>query len=213
MPADNNNAQLLVEGKNDQHVIWALCDQHQIAKTFTVEIPRETEGGVDILLDSIPVRLKIPRLRALGIVLDADQDIRARWESLKSRLVKVGYRPLPDVPAPLGTIIDIPGKPKIGVWIMPDNKLPGMLEDFVAYLIPEGDILAMKARTVLRDIEHEHLNKYPPDHHAKAFIHTWLAWQRVPGQPMGQAITVRSLSYDAPLAQMFAGWLQRLFQE
>jgi hypothetical protein len=33
--------QLLVEGKNDQHVIWALCEQYQLPETFSVEVPLE----------------------------------------------------------------------------------------------------------------------------------------------------------------------------
>ena len=28
--------QLLVEGKNDRHVIWALCEQYQLPETFSV---------------------------------------------------------------------------------------------------------------------------------------------------------------------------------
>jgi hypothetical protein len=30
------NKKLLVEGVDDQHVIWALCEQHNIAETFNV---------------------------------------------------------------------------------------------------------------------------------------------------------------------------------
>lgn len=55
-----HNAQLIVEGKNDQHVIWALCEQHDVEETFLVE----DIGGVTDLLNSIPVRLKIPQLKA-----------------------------------------------------------------------------------------------------------------------------------------------------
>jgi hypothetical protein len=30
----------LVEGKNDRHVIWALCQQYQLPETFSVEVPQ-----------------------------------------------------------------------------------------------------------------------------------------------------------------------------
>lgn len=34
-------AQLLVEGKNDQHVIWALCQEHKpLANTFVAWLKR-----------------------------------------------------------------------------------------------------------------------------------------------------------------------------
>ena len=56
--------QLLVEGKNDRHVIWALCQQYQLPETFSVEVPQE-EGteGVDALLNGLPERLKAENLR------------------------------------------------------------------------------------------------------------------------------------------------------
>ena len=52
----DKNAHLLVEGKNDQHVIWTLCQIHQVPETFDVLVPGE--GGVDEVLTDIPIRLK-----------------------------------------------------------------------------------------------------------------------------------------------------------
>ncbi len=210
MPSQKTDAQLVVEGKHDKHVIWALCKRHDVEETFSVETPDEEDGGVTKLLSSIPVRLKIPRLRALGIVLDADQNIADRWEAVKSLLEASGYT-VPDQPSRNGTIVTDLGKPKIGIWIMPNNYLPGMLEDFVASLIPAGDSLAPKVEEVLKTIEQEGLNRYRLIHHSKAFMHTWLAWQENPGLPMGQAITVHALNYDAHIAVSFVEWLRDVF--
>lgn len=208
------DAYLLVEGKNDQHLVWALCHQHNVPQTFTVEQSNQEKqgnGGVDQLLDSIPVRLKSARLRVLGIVLDADSDAHSRWQAICGRLTQAGYNDLPTSPAPEGTIIIQPGKPKVGVWIMPDNQLPGMVESFAAQLIREDDPLAEKARVILDEIENENLGRYLAAHRPKAFIHTWLAWQETPGQPMGQAITAKVLQHDRLLAQRFINWLLMLF--
>jgi len=51
-PPQPKPQQLLVEGKNDPHVIWALCAQYQLPETFSVEVPEEggTEG-VEALLE------------------------------------------------------------------------------------------------------------------------------------------------------------------
>ena len=205
-------AQLLVEGKNDQHVIWALCQQHKVPKTFTVEIPGDVDGGIEELLAGIPLRLKSSNLTVLGIVVDADQNLPGRWQSISDRLTKAGYGTyLPKQPDPNGTIISAPSKPRIGIWLMPDNQLPGMLEDFVARLIPDHDGLVSKAEAILQEIEQEKLNLYPLQHHPKAFIQTWLAWQKIPGRPMGQSITAHALQYDKPLANTFVAWLKRLF--
>lgn len=204
--------QLLVEGKDDQHVIWALCQRHQIDETFSVHIPGENQsGGIEALLEDIPIRLMSRNLGALGIVVDANQNLETRWQALCTCLTKAGYESLPHCPNANGFIAALPGKPKVGIWLMPDNQLPGMLESFVAHLIPEGDPLALQAQACLRAIEEKELNRYKPTHHPKAFIHTWLAWQENPGIPMGQAITAHVLKHNDPLAVTFVHWLNHLF--
>jgi len=211
MPSLSYAAQLLVEGKNDKHVVWALCQQHNVPENFTVEMPSSDTGGIDELLESIPVRLKISRLHALGIVLDADQDLQERWRAVRQRIINFGYVQVPEQPSAQGTIIINQGKPRVGIWLMPNNELSGMLEDFVAYLIPEGDPLALKAIAILENIEKDGINKYSQIHHSKAFIHTWLAWQQNPGQPMGTSITSRVLDHENLIAVSFVNWLIGLF--
>ncbi len=72
-PPQSKPQQLLVEGKNDRHVIWALCKQHQIPETFSVEVPLVEDGqGINAVLAEIPVRLKQENLLTLGIVIDAE---------------------------------------------------------------------------------------------------------------------------------------------
>ncbi len=187
-----------------------------IPETFTVELPPDKGEGVESLLAVLPVLLNEKKLKTLGIVVDADQDLAARWQSIRDRLIASDY-PKADIPnSPLveGWIYQ-PADPylkRVGVWVMPDNQLPGMLEDFVALLMPEDDNLRPKAEEILREIEREGLNRYGEIHRAKALIHTWLAWQETPGMPMGQAITARVLQRESPIAQVFADWLQRLFE-
>lgn len=95
---------------------------------------------------------------------------------------------------------------------MPNNQLPGMLEDFVVHLIPNGDVLRSKAESILQEIEQAGINRYSLVQHPKALIHTWLAWQEKPGMPMGQAITAQVLSYDSAIARTFVTWLKHLFE-
>jgi len=208
--------QLLVEGKNDLHVISALCEQYKVPETFSVEIivnddrKQETQG-IEELLASLPVKLREENLQTLGIVVDADFDVTARWQAVISKLQEFGYQDISKTPIKNGWIDIQPEKPKIGVWLMPNNQLPGMLEDFVKYLIPVEDKLQEKVAAILLEIEKEGLNPYSLTHHQKAFIHTWLAWQKKPGMPMGQAITAKALSYNSPEVEVFINWLNRLF--
>ena len=202
--------QLLVEGNSDKQVIDALCKQHQISNLFTFTFP--SEGGIENLITTLPRKLKEENLETLGIVVDADLDITARWQAVTNKLRDFGYQNIPKVPPETGWIYIQPELPKIGVWVMPNNKLPGMLEDFVTYLIPAEDKLRDKAIAILDDIELEKLNCYSIIHRQKAFIHTWLVWQSKPGMPMGQAITAKALSNESAIANIFVSWLNNLFQ-
>jgi len=195
---------LLVEGNDDQHVIWALCEKFHISENFDVV----DCGGIENLLNQLPQRLKSD-VEVIGIVIDADMDFAARWQQITGILTRNGY-PIPPAPTQNGTIITVDDLPRIGVWLMPDNQSEGMLEDFIALLVPEDDALRPFANNVLAEIEAAKAQRYKPVHRSKAWIHTWLAWQKVPGTPMGKAITSKYLENSSNAAN-FATWLRELF--
>ena len=163
-----------------------------------------------LLLVTLPVRLKASDLERLGIVVDANTDIEARWQALRNILVKSGYANVPTAPDSGGAIIKQDERPVVGVWLMPDNKLAGMLEDFIKFLVPQGDSLLKRAKDCVERIP-EQDRRFPPERQSKAEIHTWLAWQEEPGKPLGQAITARYLDADAPHAQQLMEWIRQLF--
>ena len=202
---------LLVEGKNDQHVIWNLAERLQLKETFEV-VAKESYRQ---LMEALPVELKGTNVvERLGIVVDADECSDTHWQAIRNILLKSGfYSNLPKVLPEDGLIVEPDDKEQliVGAWIMPDNRLSGMMEDFVACMIPEGDQLLNEADAVLKHLEGNRLNRYKPVHHAKARIHTWLAWQDEPGMPMGTAITCRVLSTDKELCGRFVSWLCKLF--
>lgn len=205
--------QLLVEGMNDFHVICALCEKYNVPETFCIPRPdkRKTQG-VEPLLLSLPIILKDVNLQTLGIVVDADQDLQARWQGISDKLKSVGYDNIPKNTCAEGWIYEQNELPKIGVWIMPNNQLIGELEDFIAYLIPDDDQLKDKANEILDELEKLEINGYNKDDRSKAFIHTWLAWQKEPGRPMGLSITANVLKYDNEIIQAFINWLNKLYQ-
>jgi hypothetical protein len=197
---------LLVEGQNDQHVLWALFQAHALPQTFKVE----KAGSVEQLLESIPVRLKTSDLERFGVVLDADEDIKARWEQLRSRLLASGCEDFPEAPNPTGTVIQMKDGPRVGAWLMPDNKLPGMLESFLAFLVPQADKLLPQVDRFLQTIPEEDC-LYPKARLPKARIHTWLAIQKEPGKPLGQAITATYLDARHDVVSPFLQWIKAIF--
>ena len=211
--------QLLVEGMNDFHVIKALRTKYKVPEKFSIEVPDSIElsdgkkaKGVEALLSGLPIRLKEAYLQTLGIVVDADQDLQARWQAISNKLKSVGYNNIPKTPCPEGWIYEQEELPKIGVWIMPNNQLTGELEDFVSYLIPDDDQLQLKANEILDELETLEIHGYNKDDRSKAFIHTWLAWQKEPGRPMGLSITAKVLRNNPAIAQNFITWLKQLYE-
>ncbi len=216
MPKKPKGQELLVEGDNDKHVIWALCEKHKVPETFDVKAPKNIGmrgDGIDALMEGIPLRLKQHGFQTLGIVMDADDNLQARWEKIKKVFQDSGYDDMPEKPAKEGFVKTCPDKPDIGVWIMPDNSLPGQLEDFVRHLVPKGDPLIGRAHEYVSSVQSEGLNRYPIHQSAKALICSWLACQKTPCIPMGRAITANVLEHDGEIANRFVNWLNRLFNQ
>jgi hypothetical protein len=88
------NKKLLVEGNDDQHVIWSLCEKFKILESFDVI----DCDGIDNLLDQIPLRFKQSDIETVGIVIDADTNLLNRWTSLKSILNTQGFKIPEDLP-------------------------------------------------------------------------------------------------------------------
>lgn len=203
---------LMVEGTDDEHVLKHICGSHGIPRLDEVE----PHGGAEGLLESIPAQLSAlyENGDVLGVVIDADNDLNARWQSLRDIFTQAGYPDVPNRPDPNGTVLEAPDGtllPKAGVWLMPDNKTPGILEDFLRFLVPnrQSALFAHAERSVATVPERRFSQNDTP----KAIIHTWLAWQEEPGRPYGTAITARFLDSQLPQARPLADWLGRLFRD
>ncbi|MHB8595641.1 MAG: DUF3226 domain-containing protein [Ktedonobacteraceae bacterium] len=199
---------LLVEGKDDEHVMYSLLAHHKIPEKFVVD-PVE---GVDNLLDAFEVRLTLGEFECLGVIVDADDRLAERWQKILHILKSTGYTNLPDAPDPQGTVIKNRSSQIVGIWMMPDNIVPGKLEDFVSFLRPQDDVLWPVAVDTVQKVKAiETRLRFRDVHESKAQIHTWLAWQEEPGKPMGTAITARYLDANAPHAQLLMAWIRKLF--
>jgi hypothetical protein len=200
---------LLVEGKDDVHVFRALFGQRRLPHLTEI---KEHEG-YGPLLEAIPVRLIESEVQAVGIVLDADTDLAGRWEAVRCRLVAAGYATAPTVPDSQGLVMQPPADsllPRVGAWLMPNNQLPGILEDFLRFLVPAGDPLFAYASQTVNGIP-ARLRLFNSVDTPKALIHTWLAWQAEPGRPLGTSITAGFLNHATPEVDALVAWLRRLF--
>ncbi len=210
-PSKDSPFRLLVEGPDDKCSIINLMKQHGFnwddSKIIRPYI--EDAGGIDKLLEEIPVAIKSVKQR-LGIVVDADINLRDRWQAL-SDLFSHERITLPKVPNQKGTIIllDHENK-KYGIWIMPDNSSPGYLENFLTYLVPPNDQVWPFSESSTTEAM-KNGSKLKKNDFSKGVIHCWLSWQEDPGLPFGTAINARIFNSGAKIAQDFVIWFQSLF--
>jgi hypothetical protein len=74
---------LLVEGDNDCHVVMALCAAHNVPETFGI-YQCGSDVGVLKRLNALIIRPNPPQV--IGVMLDADNSVVSRWESIKGKL-------------------------------------------------------------------------------------------------------------------------------
>lgn len=214
MASKYRTKKLIVEGSQDKRVIPELIEASGIdwgesANNAVVYIEDYGSDGF-IETDFISTELKASGLIALGLVVDADDDLDARWGSVRNACLKS----IPDIPAKLpevGLIHITSTGVRFGVWIMPDNKTQGMLETFLRYLIPTTSEPLWE---YAKEISQEASTKGAPyikAHYDKACIYTWLAWQNPPGRQLHNAITERILDPSHEKARDFVNWFRQLY--
>lgn len=213
---------LFVEGVNDSIIIgdfWKSCGLGKVkgheGKDEFKEFAKPSNSK-DQLKKELRLILKADstEIESIGVVVDADQNSLSTWQSIKQILESKGYTNLVTKPSAKGIVIIQPPLPKIGVWIMPDNESPGYLEHFFQTLIKADDNLLPPVNTAIQALYDQKLVRFPDLRKQKAFIYTWLAWQKTPGTSMGLAIKGKSnvLDFHQPNAQAFLAWSKQVFQ-
>ncbi|MDX1942962.1 MAG: DUF3226 domain-containing protein, partial [Saprospiraceae bacterium] len=158
---------LIAEGINDFHVIKNLANKRLRVIDFGFENERRLKsffvvaGSKEELKSKFELTFEEADIQNIGIIIDADETgAVATWHSIKRILEKEGYQNLPAQPMLDGTIIVGVNKPKIGIWIMPDNQSAGYLEYFLASLIPDEDNLLPLVRQNVQYLLDNQINRF-----------------------------------------------------
>lgn len=214
---------LILEGKGDAIIIaefWLSCGLvgvkgHEGKTKFENDFIIKA-GSKDELKKRLNDTLRgdLEEIESIGIIVDADQNPLSTWQSIKRILEIFGYTDLISTPSAEGIVITQPPRPKIGVWIMPDNQNPGYLEHFFQTLIKAEDNLLPPVNNAIQTLYDQNLVRFPDLRKQKAFVYTWLAWQKTPGTSMGLAMKGKSDLFDfqQPNAQAFLTWSKQVFQ-
>jgi hypothetical protein len=213
IPKFNDKKVLLVEGDEDKRVIPELVEK---SSGIAWEIEDTTIVGIRVLgskaelLDTAGIEgeFKGSNVRVLGILIDADEDANACWQSIRDT-IQPHYPNLPtDLPS-TGLIVTAPDQPKFGLWVMPDNTNRGMLETFLLHLRPTSPLLELSTQVL--QMAKEKGAAFKEVHTDKAQIHTWLAWQDPPGRQMHNAIQEKMLTEKSQLLTDFLNWFCTLY--
>lgn len=201
---------LIFEGPDNMHVVMNLLFNHEHnGEPLCEHFSEKVKDGVDGLIDTLNEELKATDLGRLGIILDADTNLAKQWARVTRVLDEHGCLQVPAAPNADGTIVETSGGKKIDIWVMPDNKSVGALEDFLGKLIAEGDTLWPKAQADVNCISQAD-KRFRETYLSKAHVHTWLAWQEEPGTRMGETFKKKYLDPNHPQATAFVNWIKRL---
>ena len=212
---------LYVEGQDDYYVTLHLCKEYQISIPECFHIC-DCKGQNEVLKKisglSNPLDLK---LKIVGIVLDADENIASRWEQITDKLKRISsnYK-IPENITSKGTIIEAINSdeeefPKVGIWIMPNNEKEGMLEDFLMEMAEESNYKGgiQYAKECVENAKEKNFTSFKDTHKSKSVVHTYLAWHDEPSFTFGKAITKQEgFNPNTPLVQDFINWLRNLFE-
>jgi hypothetical protein len=212
---------LLVEGSSDLNAVVQLVRLVRKAEPSFVAFDCKNDDGV---LDQLSARLVQPHpaQKIVGLILDSDIDgstekdaVQRRCAQLKNRLgADYGF---PDEFPEEGLIIDPrPGRraigtlPRIGAWLMPNNKAFGMFEDLL--LDSLGDHEKTYTSSVVNQAKTDKVATFQPSHLSKAVVRTYMAWQEPPDLPhLSFAIRQGHFQNIEIGCAQFLGWLERLF--
>ena len=205
---------LLVEGTTDQQVIPYLMEANGVDWPDPPDDPVHIYdyGSASEILkpETAEAELGASGLEALGVVIDADGDASARWDEFRASWGSE-FRDLPNQIPPEGLDVFHARGPRLGVWIMPDNRLQGMLEDWLVGLIPDDSSTLYKlAQGCVAEAKREQA-AFRDVHKRKAEVYTWLAWQDPPGLQLHEAVNHSVLDPNRQETGPFVNWFRTLF--
>lgn len=213
---------LLVEGDSDKSFFEKICKTLSLDTSVMVAPPKDLGGnrnskeGVFQQLDLLLPQLNDGAYTHIGIVVDADYRLHhgLGYQRTIDRVSEI-VQPY-DFELDQDSVHGIrfknrEGLADFGLWIMPDNRQEGMLEDWIKSCIKESEQpLFQQATNAVQQISSPKFSEHMT---SKVEVATWLAWQKQPGHGLYGAIKDELLDMEAELFKEMAQWLLTIFSE
>jgi len=207
---------LIVEGHDDRQSVVSLMKSHvnwpEAPDLWPVYVDLGKSVSEILNPKFLSVTFKRQGYNMFGIMLDADdKDPGDRYQSIRNTCLSL-FPTLPIALPPEGIIVANTGGMRFGVWIMPDNVSEGLLESFLRYLVPGKQEPVWNLAVGSVDAATKINSGCTAKDYPKAHLYTWLAWQSIPGQQPGKALTKGILNPHSPHAAAFVKWFRELYQ-
>lgn len=113
---------ILVEGDHEVRFIRVLLEKYGCKQDIEIEFVQGKDNFSKVI-PSLELRTGFDNVELLAIVRDADDNPAAAFQSVRDVLLTNNYAS----PSRPGEVVE--GKPRTGIFILPENDKPGMLED------------------------------------------------------------------------------------
>lgn len=222
----NSARLLLVEGESDKNFFEKFCKLLALDTHVRVAPPKDVGGGYNNkegVFNHLPIELQQVadgQLQRLAIIVDADYE-SASGLGCRRTIERVSeiVRPFKFVLAPnsqnnLGGLRfkHADGFADFGLWVMPNNRDEGMLEDWIKHCVKQDEqTLFQHSTEVVSALPQP---KFKSIHRTKAEVATWLAWQDSPGHGLYRALWEKDIliDQDNKWYKGLVGWLQGIYQ-
>lgn len=213
-------SQLLIVEGNDAIALASLLAKRKLPPPVGYAKPQDFKDkfvkiakGIQNIPHAINEALSSPELKNLGVIIDANEaGYLNRLDSVLSQIaenIEIDSAIREDSGS--GKIIKTE-QITIGIWIMPDNQNNGYLEHFLASLISSSDSILPFAGQQIEALKQSKLQLFSEAKKQKALLHTWLAWQKEPGKPFGQAVDAGYFDVNAAPLLQFEEWFKNTFE-
>lgn len=229
MPPKNFYNIIIVEGIADKGLFEQVCNALDLSETqIQIAPPKELNGrrnskeGIFHILPSILLQQGGDKTLKIAVIIDADYathhglGYKRTLERFENIVQEYGYSLKNNNDDKIGLLFESDeGFSDLGLWIMPNNKDEGMLEDWIKSCISEKErIFFQQASDAVKNLPNQ---KFGEHSRTKAEIATWLAWQKKPGEGLYATMIKnkegeRLLDTQQPLFQALARWLEHIFK-
>lgn len=215
---------LLVEGESDKSFFEELCRSLELRASVRVAPPREVQGahnskeGVLKLLPVLLKQLQDGLMERIAVVVDADFEhdsglgYRRTLERFEAIVGPFGFSLAKRPPQQKGIVFtNSDGLADLGLWVMPDNRRDGCLEDFLQGCVCQDELsLFERAQAAVRSLPQP--RKFKDPQVTKAELATWLAWQRSPGRGLYYAMQEGLMDVAGQPFTGLTDWLRLIFR-